>query len=88
MGFSDIPTIELGEADVYDTSDNYKLSWHVNYSGGGWRLGSLTDLNGNDNYDRVVLIAPASAPDSGATVAMLGCGLLGLAALRRRFARA
>src|SRR6516162_9395891 len=37
------------------------------------------------NQNFTLIIGGAGVPDSGSTVSLLGCGLLGLAALRRKF---
>jgi hypothetical protein len=88
FGFAPIAAVNLYEADTMDLSDPYRLSWHVDFGGGGYRLGSITGLNNNNNYKRVVLVAPGnsqSVPDSTATAVLLGAAVVSLAALRRRF---
>ncbi len=91
MGFAPISTINLFEADTYDTSDPYRLSWHIDYSGGGWRLGSYTDLNFSSSFNRIVLVAPNGGgnqvPDTGSTMALLGAALVGAETLRRRLVK-
>ena len=60
MGFAPNSTINQSLADVFDLSNNKRLSWHLNLVseeyGGGWRFGSLTDLYyDNIRYYKVIL---------------------------------
>jgi hypothetical protein len=81
-------------------SDNGLLSFHSDVSsalygaGGGPSDGtpqvvrSFLDAFSTPTTDTIAVIDRAAAsevPDNGSTIAMLGCGLIGLAALRRRF---
>ena len=79
MGFSKDSNINLFEADTASSNAAYRLSWHTNFSGGGYRPGV---------EEKVVLIwsGASSVPDSGTSVALLGVGLVAVAALRRRLA--
>lgn len=59
MGFAPNATISQSSADVYDTSDPLRMSWHTGYCGadmicGGWRVGSVVGLNANNNYTRAI----------------------------------
>jgi len=47
-----------------------------------WRWGT----NGANQFFRLV-IGPNTVPDGGSTVSLLGCALIGLAALRRKLGR-
>jgi hypothetical protein len=60
MGFAPNSTINQSWADVFDLSNNQRLSWHLNRVseeyGGGWRFGSFTDLYyDNIRYYKVIL---------------------------------
>ena len=55
MGFAPNATIYQNQADNYDQSNNQRVSWDLDDSG-GWRLGSLTSsLNYNSRYYKVIL---------------------------------
>jgi hypothetical protein len=70
IGFAPTATISQNIADQQDTSSVLRLSWHLNNTQGGWRLGSLTELNYETAYLKQVWTwngvsttpAPASAP--------------------------
>lgn len=55
FGFAPNSTINQNLGDIYDTSSPYRLSWHLN-GFGGWRLGNLTNLDGDNNYKKYILI--------------------------------
>ena len=59
MGFAPSSTITLNTADVYDShggsSGAYRLSWHLDQSSGGWRVGANTGLNGDRQWYKVVM---------------------------------
>ena len=80
MGFSLDQNISLNQADTAGSNSQYRLSWHTNYSGGGYRPGGAY---------KVVLVAPggSSVPDGGSTLMLIGTGLVAVAGLRRRFTR-
>ena len=50
IGFAPTATISQNTADQVDTSSVLRLSWHLNNTQGGWRLGSLTELNYSTAY--------------------------------------
>ena len=70
IGFAPTATISQNIADQQDTSSVLRLSWHLNNTQGGWRLGSLTELNYSTAYLKQVWTwngvsttpAPAPAP--------------------------
>jgi hypothetical protein len=70
IGFAPTATISQNTADQQDTSSVLRLSWHLNNTQGGWRLGSLTELNYSTAYLKQVWTwngvsttpAPALAP--------------------------
>ena len=49
FGFAPNFTINQTSADSFDQSSNLRLSWHLDGSNGGWRLGNITYLNA-DTY--------------------------------------
>jgi hypothetical protein len=55
MGFAPNSTVRQGYADYFDLSNNQRVSWFLNIQAGGWRLGSLYDLNDNTRYYKVIL---------------------------------
>jgi hypothetical protein len=56
FGFSHSPQIAQSQADVNTIEADSRLSWHLNLSSGGWRLGNVTSLN-NENklYKKIFL---------------------------------
>ncbi len=56
FGFSHLPKIRQIQADI-NTDEGYsRLSWHLDTTAGGWRLGNVTSLN-NENklYKKIFL---------------------------------
>ncbi len=90
-------TVFKSNCDVDDTgADNERLCWHLN-DAGGYRCGSVDDLNDSNSYERVVYVPsdlPPPPPPSVTTVptlsewgfiAMAGfMGIAGLLVMRRR----
>jgi len=71
IGFAPTATISQNTADVTDrfSGGDLRLSWHLNNTQGGWRLGSLIDLNYSTAYLKQVWTwngptasSPAPAP--------------------------
>ncbi len=56
FGFSPNFTIDQNIADVNDQSSNLKLSWHLDGSNGGERLGNITNLNRDTNYYKKIYL--------------------------------
>ncbi|CAF0838132.1 unnamed protein product [Brachionus calyciflorus] len=56
FGFSPNATIDQNSADIFDTTNPFRLSWHLNISFGGYRLGQLTGLNNDNNYKKYIFI--------------------------------
>lgn len=57
MGFANAgSTIYQQSADISNTSDFKRLSWHTNSTemNGGWRLGAVTNLNDSTTYSRFI----------------------------------
>ena len=48
-------TIYPNNPDSYDQSNNQRVPWHLRGNEGGWRLGSLTYLNSDYPYYKVIL---------------------------------
>ena len=55
IGFAPNATIAQYSVDNYDQSNNQRVSWHLTGYDGGYRLGSLIDLNNNSRYYKVIL---------------------------------
>ena len=55
MGFAPNATIDQSYADLYDQSNNQRVSWHLRGDEGGYRLGSLAPLNIDSRYYKVIL---------------------------------
>ena len=56
FGFSRLPQIAQNIADVNTIEGDSRLSWHLNLSSGGWRLGNVTGLNNeNSLYKKIFL---------------------------------
>jgi len=89
FGFAPTAHISLSSADTTgiwtaaDGNSDLRLSWHDNY--GGWRAGSIGELNSSTAYNKVVLIGKPSAgvPDSSATAILGLFGVIALVGFRR-----
>jgi hypothetical protein len=57
FGFSDSPDIVLNDAD--SSLGPHKLSWHINGTIGGYRVGDFKALINNDIWHKIILIAPS-----------------------------
>ena len=56
FGYAPNSLISQDQADTIDTNVNTRLSWHIVPGNGGWRLGSLTGLNSDTNYRKIMLL--------------------------------
>lgn len=86
---ADVVGSGIGNADLSVAEADQRLSWHTGSNDmvtGGWRSGLNTWLNDDNTWQRYVLVRDGNSqavpePTSGA---LLGLGLAGLAALRRK----
>ena len=60
FGFAPDSFIIQTLADAHEQSSNQRLSWHLNGSNGGWRLGNIVKLNNATSYSKKVFLKYAS----------------------------
>ena len=62
FGFAPTPEINQHQADeidcngLIDCQSNLRLSWHLDLNVGGWRLGTISLLNYDNNYYKRIFI--------------------------------
>ncbi|CAF1111037.1 unnamed protein product [Brachionus calyciflorus] len=56
FGFSRSNRIYQSQADIYIVADPERLSWHLDLSYGGWRLGNITGLNNSISYKKFLFV--------------------------------
>lgn len=58
FGFAPNSTINQVTCDKFDTTNNFRVCWHLDQNVGGWRIGSLVwFLNSDFNFNKYVFIA-------------------------------
>merc|ERR1719320_1434863 len=60
VGFASVSEIWLNSADTSSDDCDWRLSWHLDQSSGGWRVGCVTGLNGDVGYYKYILTGPCS----------------------------
>lgn len=87
VGFADTSFISQGQADT--ASGDLRMSWHTQGTGGftygGYRSGNNTGLNGNNTWQRYVLVQQVPEPP---TVALMILALVAAGFARRNRAAA
>jgi hypothetical protein len=62
FGFAASASISLGSADTASDQCEYRLSWHVDSSSGGWRAGCATGLNSDSSYYKQIYVLSGGTP--------------------------
>jgi hypothetical protein len=85
---NEVATLGSGSAFSSVLEGQFGTEWSTaataDYAGGDVKVMNVTGANGVKAQDMLVYVT-VQIPDGGMTVAMLGLGLLGLAAVRRKF---
>jgi hypothetical protein len=58
IGFAPTANIQQNQADTNDQSSNQRVSWHLDINVGGWRVGSITGLNYDSTYYKIIFMSP------------------------------
>ncbi|MEH6385288.1 MAG: PEP-CTERM sorting domain-containing protein [Colwellia sp.] len=92
LGFAHLgDSIRQGSADTRSENAGKRLSWHTSGGygttaisvNGGWRAGSVTNLNNSTSWDRVVFTTNATVDvPEPSTLAIFALGMIGLASRR------
>jgi hypothetical protein len=56
FGFSHLSQISQIQADINTDEGYLRLSWHLNLSSGGWRLGNVTTLNNENKLNKKIFL--------------------------------
>jgi hypothetical protein len=54
FGFSPNSNITQNSADTQDSLAGHRLSWHLDKADGGYRVGSIRELNNSDSWRKVI----------------------------------
>jgi hypothetical protein len=55
FGFAGNQSVVLNYVDVSSSNPTERLSWHYNFSYGGYRIGGIINLNSNSQYYKIII---------------------------------